>query len=39
MDEQPQEEGFSGCFWLMLLLGIVGVIGFFTTAGVALTGG
>ena len=35
MDEQ-QEEGFSSVFYIMLILGIVGVLGFlFVAAGAA----
>ena len=30
MDEQ--EDGYSGMFWLMLIVGIVGVVGFVVVA-------
>jgi hypothetical protein len=36
MDE---EEGFSGTFYVMLFLGIIGVIGFIFVAGGAAAGG
>lgn len=32
------EEGFGPAFWIMLILGIVGVLGFFMVAGGAATG-
>lgn len=40
MDEQgDDEDGFGAIFWLMLCLGIVGVIGFFVVAAGAAGGG
>ena len=33
------EEGFGAVFWLMLCLGIVGVLGFFFVAGGVALGG
>ena len=32
------EEGFGPAFWAMLILGIIGVLGFFMVAGGAATG-
>lgn len=36
--EEP-EEGFSSVFYIMLMLGIVGVLGFLFVAAGAATGG
>lgn len=33
------QEGFGGCFYLALLMGIVGVVGFLFVAGGAMAGG
>lgn len=38
MDEEVQ-EGFSGCFYVALLIGIVGLLGLMFTAGGAVLGG
>lgn len=37
MDEN--DEGFGPAFYVMLVLGIIGVIGFFFVAGGAMAGG
>lgn len=39
MDEQGDGEGFSSLFYIMLILGIVGVVGFFAVAAGAAVGG
>lgn len=39
MDENPETEGMGAAFWLMLCLGIVGLLGFFFVAGGAVMGG
>lgn len=36
--DSSEEGGFGGCFWIMLLLGLVGVFGFMGTLGYALGG-
>lgn len=33
------QEGFGGCFYVALLMGIVGVVGFLVVAGGAMAGG
>ena len=33
MDEQ--QEGYSGLFWFMLVVGIIGVVGFLAVCGAA----
>lgn len=38
MMENDPEEGFSSLFYLMLLLGIVGLVGFLFIAGGAASG-
>lgn len=38
MDDGVQEE-FGGCFYIALLIGIVGVVGFLVVAGGAIAGG
>lgn len=37
MDEQ--NDGFGPLFWGALIIGIIGLLGFLATAGVAVTGG
>ncbi len=39
MDGQDDGEGFSNLFYVMLLLGIVGVVGFLMVAAGAAVGG
>ena len=37
-DDTNDTEGFGATFWIMLILGIIGVIGFFAVAGGAMGG-
>ena len=39
MDGEDDDEGFGPVFYVMLLLGIVGVVGFFMVAAGAAVGG
>lgn len=36
---EMQEEGYSGLFYVMLIFGIIGVLGFFVVAAGAAAGG
>jgi len=36
--ENPETEGMGAAFWLMLLIGFVGLCGFITTAAGAMGG-
>ena len=39
-DPNDQEEGYSGLFYVMLILGIIGVLGFLmVAAGAGIAGG
>lgn len=35
MDDDNNQEGYSNTFWVMLVVGIVGVIGFLAVCGAA----
>lgn len=37
-DDANETEGMGAVFWLMLILGIIGVIGLFAVAGGAMGG-
>ena len=40
MSEPQEEEGYSGLFYVMLILGIIGVLGFLmVAAGMGAAGG
>lgn len=35
MNEQPEEEGFSALFYIALIVGIIGLLGFVFCGGMA----